>query len=58
MTIPTDVWARMTVEITLGFDKSQSLIPWSDDIDAAWDRLKVEIEDLKAQGMTIDVVDE
>lgn len=49
---------RMTMWILLGLTKDECPIDWTDEVDAAWDRLTVEIAEIKANGHIVDMVNE
>ena len=44
---------RMVTEITLGFDKRDSVIPMTPLIAAEWDQLEREIREIRAQGFVV-----
>ena len=57
--IDTSVLERISVEIVLGISKEQSkFAPLSAELEATWDKITVEMEELKAKGFGIDIVSE
>jgi hypothetical protein len=55
----TNVLERLSVEILLGITKEKSkYAPLTAELSASWDKMVVEIKEIKAMGYTVDIVSE
>lgn len=46
---------RMLRYIVMGVRKSEVPIEWTPELDGIWDRLNVQVEEIHAQGMQVDL---